>query len=186
MLELLNRSNQNIAVISEEVKNTVQRVNNSTALWRVLDDKALPQHILSSVQNIRSATVKADLMVKDLQTIISDVKSGKGSLGKIITDTAIARNLNEAIEKIKLVGSNADTLAADLRAFTLSVKDDVNNGNGTIHTLLKDSSVVQKLNNTLSNIEKGTDGFNQNMEALKNNFLFRGYFRRMDKQKKNK
>jgi phospholipid/cholesterol/gamma-HCH transport system substrate-binding protein len=184
MLELLNRTNQNVAVISEDLKNTVQRINNSSALWEVLDNKALPKNILASVNNIRSATVKADLMVKDLQTIIADVKQGKGSLGKIITDTAIAYNLNEAIEKIKLVGNNADSLATDLHKFTLSVKNDVNNGNGTIHSLLRDSLLVQKLNNSLQNIEKGTDGFNQNMEALKTNFLFRGYFRRLEKQGK--
>ena len=185
MLELLNRTNQNVAVISEDLKNTVQRINNSKALWQVLDNEALPKNIFKSVSNIRSATVKADLMVKDLQTIIADVKQGKGSMGKIITDTAIAYNLNEAIEKIKLVGNQADILAADLHAFTLSVKNDVNNGKGTVHSLLKDSVLVQKLNNSLQNIEKGTDGFNQNMEALKSNFLFRGYFRKLEKQKKN-
>jgi phospholipid/cholesterol/gamma-HCH transport system substrate-binding protein len=185
MLELLNRTNQNVAVISEDLKNTVQRINNSKALWQVLDNEALPKNIFKSVSNIRSATVKADLMVKDLQTIIADVKQGKGSMGKIIPDTAIAYNLNEAIEKIKLVGNQADILAADLHAFTLSVKNDVNNGKGTVHSLLKDSILVQKLNNSLQNIEKGTDGFNQNMEALKSNFLFRGYFRKLEKQKKN-
>lgn len=184
MLELLNRTNQNVAVISEGLKNTVQRINNSKVLWEVLDNEALPENILASVNNIRSATVKADLMVKDLQTIIADAKQGKGSLGKIITDTAIAYNLNEAIEKIKLVGINADSLASNLHAFTLSVKNDVNDGKGAIHSLLKDSVLVQKLNNSLQNIEKGTEGFNQNMEALKNNFLFRGYFRRLEKQKK--
>ena len=184
MLELLNRTNQNVAVISEDLKNTVQRINNNKALWQVLDNEALPKNIFASVSNIRSATIKADLMVKDLQTIIADVKQGKGSLGKIITDTAIAYNLNEAIEKIKLVGSNADSLATDLHKFTLSVQNDVNNGKGSLHTLLKDSLLVQKLNNSLQNIEKGTDGFNQNMEALKHNFLFRGYFRRLEKQNK--
>ena len=61
----------------------------------------------------------------------------------------------------------------------------MNNGKGTVHSLLKDSILVQKLNNSLQNIEKGTDGFNQNMEALKSNFLFRGYFRKLEKQKKN-
>lgn len=185
MLELLNRTNQNVAVISEELKNTVQRINNSKGLWEVLENETLPRNIHASVNTIRSATVKADLMLKDLQTIIADVKQGKGSLGKIITDTAIAYNLNEAINKIKLVGNHADTLAADLHAFTLSVKNDVNNGKGTVHSLLKDSILVQKLNNSLQNIEKGTDGFNQNMEALKNNFLFRGYFRKLERQKKN-
>lgn len=183
MLELLNRTNQNVAVISEGLKNTVHRINNSAALWAILDNKTLPQNILASVNNIRSATVKADGMVKDLQTIIADVKQGKGSLGKIVTDTTIAFQLNEAIEKIRMVGTHADSLAADLHKFTLSVQDDVNNGKGSVHTLLKDSLLVKKLNNSLQNIEKGTDGFKQNMEALKHNFLFRGYFRRQEKQK---
>jgi phospholipid/cholesterol/gamma-HCH transport system substrate-binding protein len=183
MLELLNRTNQNVAVISEGLKNTVHRINNSAALWAILDNKTLPQNILASVNNIRSATVKADGMVKDLQTIIADVKQGQGSLGKIVTDTTIAFQLNEAIEKIRMAGTHADSLAADLHKFTLSVQDDVNNGKGSVHTLLKDSILVQKLNNSLQNIEKGTDGFKQNMEALKHNFLFRGYFRRQEKQK---
>ncbi|HLO38672.1 MAG TPA: MlaD family protein, partial [Lacibacter sp.] len=55
MLELLNRTNQNVAVISEDLKNTVQRINNSSALWEVLDNKALPKNIFASVNNIRSA-----------------------------------------------------------------------------------------------------------------------------------
>ncbi len=184
MLELLNRTNQNVAVISEDLKNTVERINNSKVLWQVLDNEALPKNILASVSNIRSATIKADLMVSDLQTIIAAVKNGDGSLGKIITDTAIAYNLNEAIEKIKQVGIHADSLAADLQTFTRSVNNDVTNGRGTVHSLLKDSILVQKLINSLQHIEKGTEDFQQNMEALKHNFLFRGYFKRLEKQKK--
>jgi phospholipid/cholesterol/gamma-HCH transport system substrate-binding protein len=38
----------------------------------------------------------------------------------------------------------------------------------------------------MENIKKGTDGFNQNMEALKHNFLLRGYFKSLEKQKQKK
>jgi phospholipid/cholesterol/gamma-HCH transport system substrate-binding protein len=31
-------------------------------------------------------------------------------------------------------------------------------------------------------VNEGTDKFNQNMEALKHNFLTRGYFRKLEKQ----
>ncbi len=37
----------------------------------------------------------------------------------------------------------------------------------------------------MDNLQKGTDGFNQNMEALKHNFLFRGYFKNQEKSKQN-
>jgi phospholipid/cholesterol/gamma-HCH transport system substrate-binding protein len=62
----------------------------------------------------------------------------------------------------------------------------LNAGPGSIHDLLKDSLLAYKLTQSLDNIEKGTDGFNQNMEALKHNFLFRGYFRKLEKQKARK
>ncbi|WP_165760471.1 hypothetical protein [Niastella populi] len=43
--------------------------------------------------------------------------------------------------------------------------------------------MVTKISSSLDNIQKGTDAFSQNMEALKHNFLFRGYFRKLEKQK---
>lgn len=184
MLIVLNKSNQNIAVISEELKAAVIRLNNSEALWNILNNKLLPEQLLASAANIRSATAKANVLAADLQTIIAGVKEGKGTVGKLLTDTAIANHLTAAIDKIKTVGDNADSLANDLNALTLSVNNDVNNGKGTVHALLKDSALLQKLTNSLQNIEKGTDGFNQNMEALKTNFLFRGYFRKREKKNK--
>jgi len=183
MLVVLNKSNQNIAVISEELKTAVIRLNNSEALWNILNNKLLPEQLLASAANIRSATAKANVLAGDLQTIIAGVKEGKGTMGQLLSDTAIAYHLTAAIDKIKTVGDHADSLANELNALTRSVKSDVNNGKGTIHALLKDSLLVQKLNNSLQHIEKGTEGFNQNMEALKSNFLFRGYFRKLEKKK---
>jgi phospholipid/cholesterol/gamma-HCH transport system substrate-binding protein len=63
------------------------------------------------------------------------------------------------------------------------IQNDINSGKGPANSLLKDTMMVNKINKSLSNIQMGTDGFNQNMEALKNSFLFRGYFKRQEKQK---
>lgn len=184
MLETLDKTNRNIAVISEELKTTVLRINSSAAIWKLLNETELPDNLRASVLSIRHATGRADEMVKDIHSIIADVKNGKSSLGAILTDTAIARNLEEALLKIQQVGDHATALVDELSKLTAGIKEDINSGNGTAHALLKDSALVIKLNNSLSNIEKGTDGFNQNMEALKHNFLLRGYFRKLEKQKR--
>ncbi len=191
MMEVLNKTNKNISIISEELKSTVQRVNQSAALWEILNDKTLPANLRTSLVNVRNATSKTDNMVTDLQSVIRDIQQGKGSLGAILKDTAIAVNLNQAIDKIKmvgdnikLVGDNANNLANELNTLTKNVKEEVNNGKGPVNAALKDSALVTKLNNSLSNIESGTAGFNENMEALKHNFLFKGYFKKLEKQKK--
>jgi phospholipid/cholesterol/gamma-HCH transport system substrate-binding protein len=184
MMLTLNKTNMNVALISEELKNTVQRLNNSTALWRILNEETIPNNMIESMENIKKATLRADLMVAELQSVISNVKKGKGSLGAILTDTAIAINLNQAVDKIKKVGDNADILTNELNVITQTVKSDLLTSKGAYNALLKDTLLTLKLNNTMNNVELGTASFTENMEALKHNFLFRGYFRRMDKKKK--
>ncbi len=49
--------------------------------------------------------------------------------------------------------------------------------------MLKDTAMVNSLKSTLKNINEGTVKFNQNMEALKHNFLTRGYFKKLERQK---
>jgi phospholipid/cholesterol/gamma-HCH transport system substrate-binding protein len=183
MLQTLYKSNNDIAIIAAELKTTVQRINNSSALWALLNDKSIPQDLRIAVGNIRLATGKADNMANNLNAIITDVKNGKGSVGAILTDTSFAKNLNAAIMKIKDVGDEADSLAGEINKLVSGIRQDVNTGKGTFNALLKDSLMVIKLNESLENIQKGTDGFNQNMEALKHNFLLRGYFRKLEKQK---
>jgi phospholipid/cholesterol/gamma-HCH transport system substrate-binding protein len=183
MLQTLSATNQDVALIAAQLKVAVQRINNSTALWTILNDETLPKNLRTSVSNVQLATARAALMANDLESIISGVKNGKGSVGAVLTDTAFAKNLNDAIIKIKGVGDRADELVVALNSVIADVQQDVSNGKGTVNALLKDSSMVTKISTSLDNIQKGTDAFSQNMEALKHNFLFRGYFRKQEKQK---
>ena len=184
MLQTLYKTTNDVAVIAADLKTTVQRINSSSALWALLNDESIPQDLRTSVANIRSATGKAGNMVYNLNAIVMDVKNGKGSVGALLTDTSFAKDLNEAILKIKTVGEEADSLAGEISKVVAGIRQDVNTGRGPVNALLKDSMMVIKLNASLDNIQKGTDGFNQNMEALKHNFLLRGYFRKQEKQKR--
>ena len=143
----------------------------------------MPEDLRQSASNIRSATSRAGLMADDLHDIVTDVKSGKGTVGTLLRDTAFANNLNQAVIKLKQAGTNADKLSLQMNTLLSGIQDDLSTGKGVANTILKDTSVVNKLNISLDNIQKGTDGFNQNMEALKNSFLLRGYFKRLEKKK---
>lgn len=184
MLRTLENTSKDIAVIASELKLTAQRINNSDGLWTLIEDKSVPNNLGASLKNIRNATGKAVLLGDELNAIIADVRGGKGAIGALLTDSSFATNLNEAIIGIQSVSREADTLAADISSLISGVRKDVDNGKGAVNALFKDSLLVAKLNATLNNLEMGTDGFNQNMEALKHNFLFRGYFRKLERKKK--
>jgi phospholipid/cholesterol/gamma-HCH transport system substrate-binding protein len=57
----------------------------------------------------------------------------------------------------------------------------INSGNGTLGRLIKDSTIAENLNQTVSNLKKSSKGLNENMNAAKENFLFRGYYKRKEK-----
>jgi phospholipid/cholesterol/gamma-HCH transport system substrate-binding protein len=64
-----------------------------------------------------------------------------------------------------------------------TILNEIQEGKGAAGALLNDTLVRESLLNTIQNIESSTESFNQNMEALKHNFLLRGYFKRLEKRK---
>ncbi|MGZ5246898.1 MAG: MlaD family protein [Flavitalea sp.] len=183
MLTTLSKTNNDIAEIAANLKNTVEKINNSNALWSLLNDERISNDLRASIRKVRNSTENAAVMMNDLQLVIADIKDGKGSIGALIRDSSFSRNLNEAVVKISKVGNEADSLANEINLLTTGIRKDINTGKGPANYLLKDSSMAIKINASLDNIQKGTEGFNQNMEALKHNFLFRGYFRKLEKKK---
>lgn len=184
IIETLHKTNQDISVITKDLKQTVKRINESTALWGLLNDQSIPANLRSSLSNLKYTTSRAGHMIDNLNAIVIDIRNGKGSAGALLTDSSFAINLNEAIVKIRDVGEEVESLANEISKTVTDLKQDIDSGKGTAHTLFKDSLAAARLTESLENLRKGTDGFNQNMEALKHNILFRGYFKRLEKEKR--
>ena len=179
MLQTLYTTNNDIAVIAANLKMTVQRINTSNAIWTLLSDPYIPNDLKLSIAKIREATSKAASITNNLDEMIVEVKNGKGLLGMILTDDTLANNFGNVVLKINSVGEQLDTLSGEIRGLVNNFNQDLNKGKGPFNTLLRDSMLSIKLSNSLDNIQQGTDGFNQNMAAIKHSFLLRGYFKKM-------
>jgi phospholipid/cholesterol/gamma-HCH transport system substrate-binding protein len=184
MMETLAATNDNVLLISESLKGTVTRLNNSAALWNLLNDTVIAQNLHVSIANIRSATVQINDFSTSLNSITSDIREGKGTAGALLSDETVADNLKHAVENVNKITVEANNLLARADSIVGQLQHDMNKGQGALHTVLKDTAMVTKLNNSMSNIEKGTAAFSQDMEALKHNVLTRGYFRKQEKKKR--
>lgn len=182
MLRTLAGTNDDVSAIAAELKTTVQRINGSQAFWQLLSDRSIPSNIRSSARNISDMTSKADSITMALELAVNDLKHGRGLLGTMLYDTAITSQLRQGLIQFQQVGAQADSLVATLHLTVRNISSDILYGKGTLHDLLKDTSLAGKLSRSLDHIEKGADGFSKNMEALKHNFLFSGYFRKLEKQ----
>ena len=50
--------------------------------------------------------------------------------------------------------------------------------------MVNDTILVKNIDETMKNIKNGSIRLNENLEALKHNFLTRGYFRKLERQKR--
>ncbi|MGN6394448.1 MAG: MlaD family protein [Mucilaginibacter sp.] len=182
MLQTLSKTNSNIAQISEAIKATVLKINTSS-LMDLANDKRIGPSVRSSLLRVEKAAGNAAQVTAGLNELVRGIKNGRGAAGVLISDTVLAGNLQMAILKIRKASDNADRLTQQLNSLTQTIDQRLNQGDGSLNVLLKDSVFAQNLKQTMENLKKGTDGFNQNMEALKHNFLFRGFFKKQEREK---
>jgi phospholipid/cholesterol/gamma-HCH transport system substrate-binding protein len=183
IIERLSQTNNNVLSISEVLKGTVLRID-SSAILKLLNDEAIGKSLKASLQNVYKTTNDAQEMTLGLNHMVNNIRQGKGTVGFLLTDTTMSNTLKDAMAQIKAAGTNANIMTQEMNVIVKSINYDLNNGNNPANTLLNDSLMAKNITLTMDNLQKGTDGFNQNMEALKHNFLFRGYFRSLERKKK--
>ncbi|MBC7862462.1 MAG: MCE family protein [Bacteroidia bacterium] len=91
-------------------------------------------------------------------------------------------NMDEMWGQLKTTADNAATITTDLSEIISSIRY----GKGSIGKLLMDSSLAEDLDQTLTNVKRGTKGFEENMNAAKHSFLLRNLFKKKNNKEKEK
>jgi phospholipid/cholesterol/gamma-HCH transport system substrate-binding protein len=151
---------------------------------------------------INDSTVKVDMLIKkDVKKFIkSDCEVAIGSEGLIgdrlliitqgSSDAPVVKEgqklasaepveIDAIMASLKVTAGNAEIISDQLAEIMIKV----NSGQGTIGRLIEDTVIAENLSETMINIKKSTKGLNENMNAAKENFLLRGYFRRQAEAK---
>lgn len=177
MLRTLNTTNDNIAIISHNLREITGKLNNSNSLWNLLADTLITYDIKRTAQDLRLAGHNAASFTGRIDSLILEFQQGDGLAGALFTDTVMHSRLSQSLMEIQRASEHTATLTNDLKEMVKKIEQ----GKGMAGALLSDSTWTEKLHQTIINVEEGTSRFNENMEALKHNFLFRGYFRKQQK-----
>src|SRR5687768_9527085 len=154
---------------------------------------------------ISDSTVQVEMVIKeDVQKFIKDdAKATIGSEGlmgnKVINlipgspdrpmikdgasiSTVTPVSLDDIMASLQVTATNAAYITDDIAAVTGGMRT----GQGAVGKLLVDTAFAKNLDQTMVNARNATDGLNQNMEAAKNNFLLKGYFKKKEKEAEKK
>ncbi len=179
MLRTLNTTNDNIKVITGDLKKITQKINSRNTLWSLLLDTVIAENAKAAVVNLKLMSNTGVLITGDLKRLTDNMNRGKGSLGALITDTVLSSRLSQTVVNFQKLSDTVGVLSGDISG----IISDLKQGKGSIGLLMKDTMLVHNLNSSILTIEKGAGNFNENMDALKSSWPFKRYFKKLKSKK---
>ncbi len=171
------------------------------------DDKLLsstePVETDAIIASLQVTATHAEVITQQLAVVMLKINSGRGTLGRLIHDSIIAQNINKTIANFEQTSKGLDqtieatkndigvimksfqATAGNTEASTKQLEDimlRINSGHGTIGRLIHDTITSENIDQTILNLKNSSKSLDENMEALKHNFLFRGYFKKKAKE----
>ncbi len=179
MLTTLNVTNENAALLTADLLDITQSIRKgSGVVGRLLRDSTLAREVQESVHNLKITTAQSGQALTRLNQMISELRFEESAVSLLLDDP-------EFSDQIRHIISGLDSSAQDIRRLTSRLDrlaGSVEAGEGTLGMLLRDSAAAQNLQSSLQHLDSGLQKFDQNMEALKHNFLTRGYFRKLERE----
>lgn len=178
MLRTLNTTNNTIERVTRNLDEITMKLNSSKSLWNLLSDTIITDDLRNAVRDFKRAGGNTEALTANAKEIVSRFGDGRGIAGTLFTDSTLTqrldyslRQIQTATEKTALLMKKLDTVVNNMKA-----------GQGTAGLLLADTALRRTLVRSADNLEEGTSRFSENMEALKTSFLFRKYFKKLEKE----
>ncbi|MDY2587918.1 MlaD family protein [Winogradskyella aquimaris] len=182
ILSTLSVGSENAALLTVDLlKITNEMLEGEGTIGLLLNDTDMAQDLKESVYNLKTASKGATRAINELTDIVASLKTDDESiLGMVLNDTVSGKQLKNVVTNLETSSNEINSILNNIN----TVVNDLHSSDGTYNYLVKDTTLVNDLKSTIKNINEGTEKFNENMEALKHNFLTRGYFRRLERQEK--
>lgn len=163
-----------------------------------------PIDVEDILKTLKETGENARDLTKDLAEVVNKVNEGEGTIGQLINNDQLYRSVDSTMrsyagysgqvsaifrkitETIDRVSTDAEGLSSQIMTITKDISaitKKINSSESIVGTLLTDTlfannlkDLMQNANSAAKNLERGSYSFSQNMEALKHNFFFKGYF----------
>ena len=165
--DLLHRMSDTIDTINATVLSVKREVDE--ALGSISDTVVAAHTLIDDVGgDARAILASSQKVSADVQAIVAAVKEGRGTVGKLINDDTLFQNAQR-------IASDAQRAMADVRAAAEQAKEaitDLRSQTGPVRGLAGNlSDTLTSARDVMADLEDAT-------EALKRNFLLRGFFTR--------
>jgi phospholipid/cholesterol/gamma-HCH transport system substrate-binding protein len=165
MSDTITKINDTIDLLQDDVLRAVETIGDTV-------DNA--NDLITAVRDDVKTMASAGAVITQNARDISDaIRSGRGTVGKLVNDdelyrraSSIARSVDEIAKDARQVVEHTGQVVEQARQALANLQGK----NGPVQGLTSD------LRQTMEEARVAMSGFAENMDALKRNFLFRGFF----------
>ena len=165
-----------IADLMQRMGDTVTKVNDTIddmnddiqrAVGAIADTAGSANSLITDVSaEVTKMAASGALITADAAQIADGIRSGKGTIGKLVND-------DELYNRVTAIAKQTEETTANARQLVQSAKE-------TLEGLQSKDGAVQgmtaSVKQTMNDARGSMAGFAENMDALKHNFLLRGFF----------
>lgn len=181
MLSTLNVTNENAALLTSDLLKITNKILEAKGTLGVLvSDTLLAQDIKLTLENLKETSAQTNRAMRKINRELSGINLNESVAGTLLTDTISKDRIEDVIKNLD---SSANSIVEITRNVEKMIKE-IKEGEGALNYLTQDESLVRNLDTTMINIKESSIKMNENMEALRHNFFFRGYFRKLEKQQR--
>jgi len=179
MMNSLQENNKNLLAITGDFKTISRRLaNGEGTVGRLLTDDKFMDQLQATAGTLQKASSNIQALSSNMAEYTAKLQT-KGVLANdLVSDTTIFKSLRSSVAQIQEASDNAKELTNNLKTVTQKINDSTN----TVGVLLHDQQTADNFRATIENLQSGTQKFDEDMEALQHNFLFRGFFRKKAKR----
>lgn len=179
MLNTLNETNKNAAKLTSNLLKITNEISKGKGtLGTLINDTIVSKDLAETMRYLKTTAKGTSETANQLNQLVTSLNNKNNVVG-VLKDTVMAN-------KIKNMATNLDQSTTDLKQVITNLDAAILNikqGKGALNYLSNDPKLVQKIDSTMTNINEASAKLNENMEALRHNFLFRGYFKKQEKEK---
>ncbi len=171
MLDTLAQNNRNLLAITGNFKRLSDDLiaGHGTA-GRILTGDEMANTLQTSLNALRAATSNANALSDNLLAFSRRLNAPGTLASDLVSDTTIVRGLRRSVQEL-------NSAMADIKSVTTKLES----GNNAVRVLLNDPQAASDLQQTLRNAAAASGKLDTNMEAMRHNFLLRGFFKKQRK-----
>lgn len=188
MLAVLQSSSKNLFEITSDFKSISKKINSGQGLLSALiNDPAMANKLnttmdklQATVSNFKTVSVTGKNVLSDLKNVSGKLNEPGNSINDLVSDTIMYREIKTTLEQLE---KSADAVAA-LTSNLNAASEKLNKADNAAGVILNDTATAASIKVIIKNLETSSKKLDEDLRALQDNFLFRGYFKKQEKAKK--